>query len=459
VNLAGVRVRGVTLLFVLVEDVLIVLSLLAGCAFAHYGEITPLDSPLGLLNALLLLVAIKASLFWAGLYDFRHRPSRSTFWKRIAGGTLMVLLASGLLWWGLQREGIASAAFLLAVVPVVVLGRMLYEFWSRRAAFRRRLLFLGVGQEACRTAREILDLRSRDWDVVGFLGESDDERGRRIGGREVLGTYQDLERIVAEQEADKVVVAVPDRRRRLPLEALLRVRLSGVEILEEARVHEEIAGKIPVEELRPSWLIFSEGFSAGRLRQFSKRLFDVTVAVVGLVLSSPIALVTAILVKLESPGPVIYRQTRVGFGGREITVFKFRSMRQDAETGGRAVWAQQDDPRATRIGRIIRKTRIDEIPQMWNVLLGSMSFVGPRPERPVFVEDLRQRIPFYDQRHAVKPGLTGWAQVRFRYGSDEEDAVEKLRYDMFYIKHHSVLFDLRILLETVRVVFDKNMGR
>ncbi len=458
-NLAGVRVRGVTLFYVLLEDFLIVLALLGGCAFAHGGRLTPLQSPLGIANALLLLGGIKASLFWCGLYDFRHRPNRTTFWKRIAAGSALVLLASGALWWGIQREGLASAAFLLAVVPVVILGRMIYEFLSRQSGFRRRLLFLGVGQEAQRTAREILDLRSRDWDIVGFLGESEDEMGWRIGGREVLGTYNDLERIATEQRAEKIVVAVPDRRRRLPLEALLRVRLAGVEILEEARVHEEIAGKIPVEELRPSWLIFSEGFSAGRVRRFTKRAFDIIVASVGLVLSAPVSLITAILIKIESPGPVIYRQTRVGHGGREFTVYKFRSMRLDAETGGNAVWAQQDDPRATRIGRLIRKARIDEIPQMWNVLMGTMSFVGPRPERPVFVEELRQRIPFYDQRHAVKPGLTGWAQVRFRYGADEEDAVEKLRYDMFYIKYHSVLFDLRILLETVRVVFDKNMGR
>ena len=254
-------------------------------------------------------------------------------------------------------------------------------------------------------------------------------------------------------------MAVADRRKGMPLEALLNVRLRGVEVVEEAKVHEEIAGKIPVEDLRPSWLIFSEGFSSSRLRTITKRAFDITVAMVGLVLSAPLALLTAIAIKLESPGPVLFRQKRVGQGGKEFTIYKFRSMRTDAEKDGKPIWAQQNDPRVTRIGKIIRKTRLDEIPQMWNVLQGTMSFVGPRPERLFFVEKLRETIPFYDQRHVVKPGITGWAQVRFRYGADETDAVQKLRHDMFYIKHHSVLFDVRILIDTVRVVFQKNMGR
>jgi sugar transferase (PEP-CTERM system associated) len=275
----------------------------------------------------------------------------------------------------------------------------------------------------------------------------------------VLGIYGDLERVVARERVTQVVVAIADRRKQLPLDALLRVRLAGVEVVEEAKIHEEIAGKIPVEDLRPSWLIFSEGFSNSGLRVTTKRVFDVSVALVGLIMSAPFALLAAIAIRLDSRGPILFRQRRVGQGGREFTLYKFRSMRVDAEEEGRPIWAQQNDPRVTRVGRFLRKTRIDEVPQMWNVLQGTMSFVGPRPERLFFVEQLRERIPFYDQRHAVKPGITGWAQVRFRYGADELDAVEKLRHDMFYIKHHSILFDLRILLETVRVVFQRDMGR
>jgi len=274
-----------------------------------------------------------------------------------------------------------------------------------------------------------------------------------------LGLLSELEQVVHDHRVDRIVVAVKDRRTGMPLEALLRLRIAGVEVVEEPRVHEEIAGKIPVEDLRPSWLIFSDGFSQGRVRDLTKRLFDVTIAAIGLLLSAPIALAVALAVRLESPGPILFRQTRVGAGGREFTIFKFRSMREDAEVAGKPQWAAKNDPRVTRIGGFLRRSRLDEIPQMWNVLQGTMSFVGPRPERPFFVSQLRETIPFYDQRHAVKPGITGWAQVRFRYGSDESDQVEKLRYDMYYIKHYSVLFDLRILFETVRVVFQKNMGR
>ena len=458
-KVAGVRVRGFTLAYVLLEDLLIVGALLGAFAFAHFGRIAVLDSPLGIARALALLLGLKACFFWAGLYDFRHMPTRRTFWVRLAAGVAIVGALAWGLWCLLSDESIAFSAFLLGFVPAVVLGRVSYEWVSRLPRFRKRLLFLGVGRQARRTARDLLDHRSRYFEIVGFLGEQQEELGWRLGGRAVLGTYADLERIVEEQRVDQVVVAVADRRRQLPLQELLRVRLRGVEIVEEARVHEEIAGKIPVADLRPSWLIFSEGVSNSTLRVRTKRLFDVCAAALGILLAAPIAFAVALAVRLDSRGPVIYRQRRVGQGGREFVLYKFRSMRADAEKEGKPQWAREDDPRITRVGRILRRTRLDELPQLWNVLQGTMSFVGPRPERPFFVEQLRNRIPFYDQRHAVKPGLTGWAQVRFRYGSDETDATEKLRFDMYYIKHHSVLLDLRILLETVKVVLDRRMGR
>ena len=459
VTVAGVRVRGATLLYVVLEDLLIVGALLGASAFAHFGRVTVLHSPLSLANALLIMAGLKAAFFWSGLYDFRHVPTRAVFWRRLALGLGLGSAVAAGVWYGLLREWVACLAFVAALVPVVTLGRLAFEYVSRTGRFRRRVLFLGVGHEAQRTAREILDLCARDYELVGFLSEGTDEREWRIGGRNVLGTYKDLGAVVLEHRVDQVVVAVDDRRKGLPLEELLRVRLAGTQIAEEARLHEEIAGKIPVEDLRPSWLIFSEGFINSRLRNVTKRVFDVTVAGLGLLLSSPLALLAAIAVRLESKGPVIYRQERVGQGGRPFTLCKFRSMREDAEASGTPQWAQEDDPRITRVGRFLRKTRIDEIPQMWNVLQGTMSFVGPRPERPFFVQQLREKIPFYDQRHALKPGVTGWAQVRYRYGSDEADAVEKLRLDMFYIKHHSILFDLRILLETARVIFDGEKGR
>jgi sugar transferase (PEP-CTERM system associated) len=459
VTVAGVRVRGATLLYVVLEDLLIVGALLGASAFAQFGRVTVFHSPLSLAKTLLIMAGIKVAFFWSGLYSFRHVPGRTVFWRRLGFGIGFASAVAVGVWYGLLREWVAPLAFVAAFAPVVTFGRLAFEFLSRMSRFRRRVLFLGVGKEAQRTAREILDLCARDYELVGFLSEQQEGREWRIGGRNVLGTYKDLGTVVAEHRVDQVVVAVDDRRKGLPLEELLRVRLAGTEIAEEARLHEEIAGKIPVEDLRPSWLIFSEGFINTRLRNATKRAFDVAVAGLGLILSSPIALAAAIAIRLESKGPVFYRQERVGQGGKTFTLCKFRSMRQDAEAAGKPQWAQEDDPRITRVGRFLRKTRIDEIPQMWNVLEGTMSFVGPRPERPFFVEQLRAKIPFYDQRHALKPGLTGWAQVSYRYGSDEADAVEKLRLDMFYVKHHSILFDLRILLETVRVIFEADKGR
>jgi len=400
--------------------------------------------------ALALFALVKAAFFACGLYDFRLLPTRPVFWGRLGAGALL----GGLI--GYLLLGHAWPVFVLAFLPGVVLGRTFFEWISRTGRFRRRVLMLGLGRRAQRTAREVLDMRSRECEVVGFLAENEEERGWRIGNRPVLGLLTDLESVVAAQRIDRVVVAIADRRRGMPLDALLRVRLSGVEVLEEPRVHEEIAGKLPIEDLRPSWLIFSDGFSHGAV---VKRAFDLVVASAGILLGAPLMLASAIAVRVTSRGPVLYRQTRVGRGGREFTLLKFRTMRVDAERDGQPQWAREKDPRVTPVGRFLRATRLDEMPQMWNVLEGSMSLVGPRPERPFFVEQLREKIPFYDQRHAVKPGITGWAQVRFRYGSDEQDQLEKLRFDMYYVKHRSLGLDLRILFETVSVVLRRDMAR
>ena len=265
-KVAGVRVRGAAVLYVLAEDAFIVAALLGAFAFAHFGRIRILESPLGILNAVCLLIAIKAAFFWTGLYDFGHRADRRTFWRRLFTGFAVVYTGTWLMWCVVTDEFVACAAFLAIFAPMVVLGRLGYEFVAHWAGYRRRLLFLGVGEQARRTARELLDLRNRDHEIVGFLGETADESGWRIGGKSVLGVYADLEQTVREHRVDQVVVAIEDRRRQLPLEALLRVRLQGVSVVEEAKIHEDIAGKIPIDDLRPSWLIFSEGFVNNRLR-------------------------------------------------------------------------------------------------------------------------------------------------------------------------------------------------
>jgi sugar transferase (PEP-CTERM system associated) len=236
------------------------------------------------------------------------------------------------------------------------------------------------------------------------------------------------------------------------MEQLLEMKLSGVTFDHLASVYEEYTGKIAVENLRPSWFIFSPGFRKTRALLVIKRALDIVVALVGLAVSFPLLVLLAIAVKASSPGPAFYRQARVGQSGRVFSVCKLRSMRQDAEAGTGPVWARHNDNRVTPLGRFMRRTRLDELPQLWNVLCGNMSFVGPRPERPEFVRSLTQQIPFYGQRHVVKPGLTGWAQVRYTYGASVEDAIEKLQYDLYYVKHMSVWFDLIIILETVKTV-------
>jgi lipopolysaccharide/colanic/teichoic acid biosynthesis glycosyltransferase len=253
-------------------------------------------------------------------------------------------------------------------------------------------------------------------------------------------------------DVDVLAVALEDRRARLPVEDLLQCRLAGVSVREQEALYEQITGKIAVQALRPSYLIFNEGFAAHPWTDLLKRTVDVAISSLMILLSWPLMLVTAIAVRLDSPGPILFRQERVGRDGLTFTLLKFRSMRADAEAATGPVWATLDDPRITRAGRFIRRARLDELPQLLNVLAGQMSLVGPRPERPVFVEELAKRIPYFRQRHIVKPGVTGWAQINYRYGSSFEDAVQKLQYDLFYIKYQSFLFDLSILFNTVKIV-------
>jgi sugar transferase (PEP-CTERM system associated) len=251
---------------------------------------------------------------------------------------------------------------------------------------------------------------------------------------------------------DRVVVSLADARGKLPMEKLLEMKLDGVSFDHLTSVYEELTGKIAVQNLRPSWLIFSSGFKKSSLVRASKRTLDVSLAVLGMLVGAPILLLIAAVVKLTSPGPALYRQRRVGLHGRVFVVHKFRSMRQDAEVGTGAVWAHKNDCRVTSCGRFLRRTRLDELPQLWNILVGDMSLVGPRPERPEFVRQLTDEIPFYGVRHVVRPGLTGWAQVCYTYGSSVEDAMEKLQYDLFYIKNLSVALDLFVIFSTIKTV-------
>ena len=273
----------------------------------------------------------------------------------------------------------------------------------------------------------------------------------KVSNHEILGDYSEIPALCRKEKVGRIIVALDERRGKFPVEQLLLCRLKGIRVDDGMTFTEELAGKLSVENLRPSSLIFSDGFKRSGIFRRLKRGFDVVLSSLGIVVTMPVILLISAAIKLDSSGPVLYKQDRVGKDGRIFRVLKFRSMRKGAEPNG-PVWADVSDDRTTRVGKVIRKLRLDEIPQMMNVLRGEMSFVGPRPERPFFVEQLRKELPYYFQRHTVKPGITGWAQIKYPYGASKEDALEKLKYDFYYIKHMSFIFDLMITMETIKTV-------
>lgn len=325
------------------------------------------------------------------------------------------------------------------------------ESW-RMPGLKKQLLILGTGQLAFDLCQVI---RSKPWlmlHVVGFLdGAAEEVEERLVEHRGIIGTYDQLAQVVKQHRVDTIAICLADHRSVMPVQALLDFKTVGVDIVDGHHLFETASGRLLIDSLRPSALIFSTGFRRGLVSAMAKRLFDVAVSAVGLVMLIPLFGLIAALIRLDSPGPVLFKQVRVGLRGRLFSIWKFRSMQQDAEKSGPR-WAQANDPRISRVGWWLRKTRFDEIPQLVNVLRGDMSLVGPRPERPVFVQELRSTIPYYDIRHTVRPGITGWAQVKFRYGASAEDAHVKLQYDLFYVKNFSLLLDFKVLVKTIRVV-------
>jgi sugar transferase (PEP-CTERM system associated) len=409
------------------------------------------DAVSGLWKIVLITAVCELCFYYNDLYDLTVVHSKSEPFIRVlqaAGAASITLAVVSVLMPSLVIGGgifLTSLALLLVAVPAF---RLAFEGLTRDPHLKENVLIVGTGPLARTVAQQILAQHDFAYRIAGFV---DDEPSVPASDPMVLGSTADLPRLVATHHVSRIVVSLTDRRGKLPTAELLHAKLSGVRVEDAATTYERITGKIMTDGIKPSWLIFSDGFCPSRGTRIVKRLFDLVLALVGLVLAAPLMLLTAIAVRLDSPGPVLYRQERVGENGRIFTLSKFRSMRADAETGT-PIWAKDKDDRVTRVGRFIRLARLDELPQIWSVLKGDMSFVGPRPERPFFVEKLVAAIPFYMERHAVKPGVTGWAQVKYRYGSSIEDATEKLRYDLYYIKHLSIVFDLTIMIDTVKVI-------
>ena len=370
-----------------------------------------------------LLVAVSLAIIALALVDFMLPGS--TFWRST------LLYAMGL-----------SILFLVA-------NRMLVGGVLGASAFRRRVLVLGAGVRAFRL-KEISERAGSGFVIVGFVGMNESQVS--IDDAISRSEIHDLSKFVASLGASEVVLALEERRNALPLKDLLRIKTAGVHVNDFSSFMERETGRVDLDTLNPSWLIFSDGFSSGRaLSSVAKRLFDIAASGLLLLLTFPLIALFALLVTLDSRGPAFFRQERIGLYGEPFTMLKLRSMRADAEADG-AQWASRDDPRVTRVGRFIRKVRIDELPQVWTVLKGKMSFVGPRPEVSRFVDDLEERLPYYAERHMVKPGITGWAQINYPYGASIEDSRRKLEYDLYYAKNYTPFLDLLILLQTLRVV-------
>src|SRR3954447_13802240 len=441
----NVSIRGLTVFSF--ELVLIAGSMMLAAQL--HGSFNSLDATPW--KIALVTVLCQLCFYYNDLYDLTVVSSSRELVIRLlqaAGAAAIVLAVACFVVPSLILDPGTFVTALGVFVIAVLTWRLAFNYLARDPHLEERVLIIGTGYTARMLARHIGRQHDFAYRLIGFVDEGEAEVVRH---HDVLGNASDIRRIVTEQHVDRIVVGLSDRRGRLPIEELLQAKLSGVRVEDATTTYERLTGKILIDDLKPSWLIFSDGFRASRGTRFIKRMLDLALSVLGFIMASPLMALTALAIALDSAGPVLYTQERVGENGRVFTVFKFRSMRTDAEIGT-PIWARDKDDRITRVGRFIRLTRLDELPQLWNVMRGDMSFVGPRPERPFFVDQLSHAIPFYLQRHAVKPGLTGWAQVKYQYGSSVEDAMEKLRYDLYYIKHMSIVFDLTIVLDTVKVI-------
>ncbi len=452
------RFNSRTVLLIIAEA-LLVFGAVVAAAYIRFGPddaYYELNVKYGFQKAALAAALCLATFYLYDLYDFVVMHDRREL-------VLRLIQALGLAW--------IALALLIYLAPVLLIGRgvslialplalTLMVGWRisihwllGHPNMGERILIVGSGDEAIEIAREVLERRDAGYRIVGFVDNRPELVGQSILNPRVLGTNAEMSEVVRREGVNRIIVAMGERRGQFPVRQLLDLSLSGNVAIEEcASFYERLTGRVHLDMLRPSWLIFSGRGRQGRVSAALRVAVHRAVALTGALLSLPVALLTALLIKLESPGPALYRQERVGKNGRPFTIMKFRSMRTDAEKDG-PVWASKEgDARTTRVGRVIRKIRVDEIPQFWNILKGEMNFVGPRPERPHFVRQLAEEIPFYEQRHLIPPGLTGWAQIKYPYGASIEDARQKLQYDLYYIKNQSLVLDAVILFETVKTI-------
>jgi sugar transferase (PEP-CTERM system associated) len=407
------------------------------------------------IKALLFASALIVGMTAMGMYQPHMREYLRATIARLAVGFMLGAVALVGLYYFMPGAYVGRGVFGLGLVlsfPAVLGLRAVFGIVLDARITKRRVLVLGTGRNAALIAELLRGTQRRGFEIVGYVPVANETRV--VPSESLLGLREPLQRQVQRAHVDEILIAVDDRRGSLPMDELFRCRQAGIPVTDLATFFESESGQVQMALTDPSWLVFSGGFCASRVHCAAKRAFDLVAAIALLLLTWPLMLLTAAAIRIESgvAAPILYRQLRVGHRGRPFHIVKFRSMRTDAESDGRARWAGAHDDRVTRVGRFIRKVRLDELPQLWNVLHGEMSFIGPRPERPEFVSDLAAKIRYYDARHCVKPGLTGWAQLLYPYGASEHDAAQKLKYDLFYIKNQSMTLDLLILLQTAEVV-------
>lgn len=441
-----------TVLRLVLEAVFLILSVALAVTFFSRGqyETTVQTVPSAVLFALAMLL-VNAGL---GMYQANTKRSRLQVRARFVTSLLLALPVAYVIF-GLmspyrsEHELLELAAVLAFVAHACIRS---YGSRSRRSSMLlNRVMVIGTGAEAA-TIQASIKQPAPSFKIIGFYPVSSDEKVAVPMDR-IFSGHASLAAVALENRVDQVVVALSERRGgALPLNELLKCKLAGVRVLDLSSYYEQVYGQVRLESLRASWLVFGDGFRQGAIRTAVKRVFDIVAALALLIISAPAMLIAAVCIAIESGFPIFYKQERVGQGGKIFKVIKFRSMRIDAEGDGKARWATSNDDRVTRVGKVIRKFRIDELPQLFNVLKSEMSLVGPRPERPVFVDQLSEALPFYQARHSVKPGVTGWAQVRYHYGASVEDSAQKLQYDLYYVKNHTLFLDVVVLFETVGVV-------
>jgi sugar transferase (PEP-CTERM system associated) len=444
-------------MLIFIDIIAACLSLIVG-QYIHFGELAG-QLVGGYLQVLLFVSTVIMCGYFCELYTADRRMSFAELAARLAVSIMLAFFALSAVFYAVQEiimdRGALSLSLLILGVLQFVMRRACRSF-QELPHLAQRVMILGVGPLA-EKIEQALPLSPYNYQFAGFVQPPNDKT--TVAANRIVGSIDDIEEILAREKINTLIVSMTEKRGVLPVRNLLTCKLRGVEIYDSPSFYEKLTGKLLVEDIQPSWFIYSEGFRMTPFKRVWKRVLDIVFSSMGLLIVLPIFPVVAGLIKLLSPGPVFYRQLRVGEGGCEFMLFKFRTMCNDAEKETGPVWACENDPRTTRFGKYLRKSRIDEIPQLFNVLKGEMSFVGPRPERREFVEKLSVKIPYYNKRHSIKPGVTGWAQVRYPYGSSENDALEKLRYDLYYIKNYSITLDLIIVLETVKVVLFGRGGR